>query len=79
MLVSCIVERLDMMAPPGLKIGGAAHILLHLLLPVHLGLDHLCLVDDVRYQALALEWAAAILLHRPPVAVAGLIYIYIYP
>ena len=36
MLVSCIVERLDMMAPPGLEVGGAADVLLHLLLPVHL-------------------------------------------
>ena len=58
MLIVCMVERLGMMAPPGLEVGGAPHILLHLLLPVHLGLDHLCLVDDVRYQALALEWAA---------------------
>ena len=58
MLVSCIVERLDMMAPPGLKVGGAAHILLHLLLPVHLGLDHLRQVHNILREALALERAA---------------------
>ena len=73
MLVISILERFLVVPPPCLKVCGAADVPLHLLLPVHLGLHHICLVNDVGHQALALQGAAAILLHRPPRAVAGLL------
>ena len=47
MLVISIVEGLLVVAPPRLEVSGAADVLLHLLLPVHLALDHLRLVNDV--------------------------------
>ena len=62
-LVVRVVERFVMMPPPCLEVGGAADVLLHLLLPIYLGLHHLRLVDDVGCQAFALEWAAASFLH----------------
>ena len=62
-LVVRVVERFVMVPPSGFEVGGAANVLLHLLFPVHLGLHHLCLVDDVGCQAFALEWAAASFLH----------------
>ena len=57
MLVVLVVEGFAVVAPPCFKVGGAPHVLLHLLLPVRLGLDHLRLVDHVGDEALALEWA----------------------
>ena len=58
MLVVPVVEGFAVVAPPCFEIGGAPHVLLHLHLPVHLGLDHLRLVDHVGDEALALAWAA---------------------
>ena len=58
MLVVCIVERLDVVAPPGLEVGGAPHILLHLHHPVHLGLLHLRQVHNILCEALAFERAS---------------------
>ena len=63
MFVVWVVERLVMMSPPGFEVVCAADVLLHLLLPIYLGLHHLRLVDDVGCQAFALEWAAASFLH----------------
>ena len=71
MLVVGIVKRAVVLSPPWLEVGGAAHVLLHLLLPVHLGLHHLSLVDHVLCQALALEWAFADLPQLPLRAVTG--------
>ena len=72
MLVVTIVERLVVMAPPGLEVVRTADILLHLLLAVQLGLHHLRLVDNVGGKALAIKWAATNLLQQPPRTVAGL-------
>ena len=44
MLVVPVVEGFAVVAPPCFEISGAPHVLLHLHLPVHLGLDHLRLV-----------------------------------
>ena len=57
MFVVGIIKRLVMMPPSRFEVSGAADVLLHLLLPVRLGLDHLCLIDHVGDEALALEWA----------------------
>ena len=72
MFVVWVVERLVMMSPPGFEVVCAADVLLHLLLPIHLGLHHHRLVDHVGDEALALEWAATHLLQLPPRAVASL-------
>ena len=57
MFVVGIIKRLVMMPPSRFEVSGAADVLLHLLLPARLGLDHLCLIDHVGDEALALEWA----------------------
>ena len=77
MLVVTIVERLVVVAPPGLEVVRAADILLHLFLAVQLGLHHLRLVDNVGGKALAIKWAATNLLQQPPRTVAGLGLLYI--
>ena len=69
MLVVFVVEQLFMISEPGLKFGGAPHVLLHLLRPVHLGLLHLRQVHHVGRQALALE-RAPVGLQLPLAAVA---------
>ena len=71
MFVVWVVERLVMMSPPGFEVICAADVLLHLLLPVHFGLHHHRLLDNIGDEALALEWAATHLLQLPPRAVAG--------
>ena len=64
MFVVWVVERLVMMSPPGFEVVCAADVLLHLLLPIHLGLHHHRLVDHVGDEALALEWAFLFYLHQ---------------
>ena len=71
MLVVTIVERLVVMAPPGLEVVCTADILLHLLLTVQFGLHHLRLVDNVGGKALAIKWAATNLLEQLQVLVSG--------
>ena len=65
MLVVGVVKRLVMMPPPCFEVSCAADVLLHLLLPVHFGLHHHRLLDNIGDEALALEWAATHLLQLP--------------
>ena len=65
MFVVGIIKRLVMMPPSRFEVSGAADVLLHLLLPVHFGLHHHRLLDNIGDEALALEWAATHLLQLP--------------
>ena len=78
MFVVRVVERLFMVSPSRFEVRGAADVLLHLLLPVRLGLDHLCLIDHVGDEALALEWAATYLFQHPPRAYVCIYISYIF-
>ena len=59
MLVSIMCERFVMVGQSCLEIGGATDILLDLDLPVHRRLGHLCQVNHIGVQALALQGALA--------------------
>ena len=50
--VSDVVESLVRLAPPGLEVGGAADVLLHLLLPVQLGAIYIMTKKVGYYRAL---------------------------
>ena len=71
MFIIFIVERLFMVSESCLEFGGAPHVLLHLHLPVHLGLLHLRQVNHVGGQALALEGASISLLLPLGIAVTA--------
>ena len=77
MFVVKVVERLVMVSESGLEVGGAPHVLLHLHLPVHLGLLHLRQIHNVGCKALTLE-RASVGRQLTLGAVAVYIYIYIY-
>ena len=63
-LVSLVFESFVVVSFPAFPVGGSTpHIALLRLHSVRPGLDHLCVVNSVAVQAVALQWAGAGLLH----------------